>query len=364
MIIFNSDNRNFTASFQGDVYETAYDPSISVRSFCLYEKSKSMLRLKRRNSNVVTLFVVTFEKDGVTHTLSLFTDPNGEVNVPLRNVVARFYDKQSPLTNIGITATMREVSDPDTVVDSIEQMTPYLFGGISYMDALAPYHGYKGLVDTPMIVLPPNVMYHNPYVTSKVSPFHFESNYNNFHFSLQGLEWKTGNNYTLQPIGHRHNTYIIPSIVETEIRLLRNGDELCAWQLKRPTGCERMATFMWTSLTGASRMHSFPVVSFIDEYEDTISIDSAGDGFPTRKNAIKGVVCRITGLTSYSVWYYQDLLMSSDVHCLIQPSLDFESDIYHENSECEIIGSNTATPEGNGFFSFEFTAKLRHYDSV
>ena len=60
-----------------------------------------------------------------------------------------------------------------------------------------------------------------------------------------------------------------------------------------------------------------------------------------------------------------DLLQANDVHALIAPQAGLWNTIMSsEETRAFVEGSELATPEGNGFFNFEFTLKMKHYDTV
>jgi hypothetical protein len=103
------------------------------------------------------------------------------------------------------------------------------------------------------------------------------------------------------------------------------------------------------------RQNYFPIVGYINEADEEISIIEAGNGYDIRKNVVKGVVCRLEGLTPYSCWYYQDLIMASDAHAVIkQTEVVFSDEMESMETACHVSGGMGTSPGGTGFFDFEF----------
>ena len=113
------------------------------------------------------------------------------------------------------------------------------------------------------------------------------------------------------------------------------------------------------------RQHYFPIVSYIKGTDKAVSIVSDGDGYLVDKNQYNAVRCRLAGLTNYGYWYYMDLLQATDAHAVIQPTfLSFDDEMASEQTAVFIEADEMETPEGVGFFDFEFTIKLRHYGTL
>ena len=128
--------------------------------------------------------------------------------------------------------------------------------------------------------------------------------------------------------------------------------------------CSDVVLCRWTSQTGAARQHYFPIVADIYNVDKAVSLVTEGDGYIVNKDWSKGVRCRLTGLTAYGYWYYMDMLRASDLHAIIQPTYSiFSTEIASEQTAAYAEGS-METPQGPGFFAFEFTLKLRHYGQV
>lgn len=357
MITFHSTNLDFDAILQGDDNGTG-------GAIC-YARSKTMLRLERLDQQKLSMYSIKFNyTGGVTTIVYYYTDTNGVLQLPLRNFMRRLKNE----ANVSITIGLHEVGS-SVSVDS-RTFSIDILEGISYMDVFAPVNK-----DAPMlywehahyIVLPPNII---------INPDHFsgsagfgvivESNYHNIDTDAV---WSTGTGgifSTITPSGNRGNEIVVSYAADTlMIAAGKDNDEIKRWHLDKPSECADLICVRWTSQTGAVRQHYFPIVSYIKGTDKAISIVSAGDGYLVDKNQYNAVRCRLAGLTNYGYWYYMDLLQATDAHAIIQPTfLSFNDEMASEQTAVFIEADEMGTPEGVGFFDFEFTIKLRHYGTV
>ena len=355
MISFTSTNNNFGVTLQADIY-----PVNEVEAFTL---SRTMMRFVRLIDPKLSLVVVTATLTGETVDLgTLYTDPDGILEVPLRNIVT--YAHSQGETSFTIDINLYE-TDSTTHVDSLS-LTFHPRKGISYLDMLAPAN--KQCDDfsaafLPEVIVPPNVMF-NPdtYAGGAGQGIIAESNLKD---RVKDSAWSysaSGVSTAITPAGERDSEIAPPKTAD--LLIFSDPNYTRVWKLQKCDYCSTFVVIRWTSLTGATRQHYFPVVAFIDGVDKEVSIVEAGNGYDIRKNAFKGVKCRLTGLTPYDCWYYQDLLQASDAHAIVRPSgATWQAQITSMETAAYIEGGMDTTPEGNGFASFEFTVKLRHYDT-
>lgn len=357
MITIHSTSLKFDAVFQGDD-----NGSGGVLG---YTRSKSMLRLVRLDAQKLSVFGMHFRwTDGYTSYVYYYTDTQGVLQLPLRNFLNELKDK----ANLAVTIGLREVggsSEVDLMTFSID-----ILEGVSYMDAFAPVNK-----DAPTlywerehyVVLPPNVI---------INPDHFSGSAgfgviveSNYHGIDNNAVWSAGTGgvfATITPSGNRGNEIVVSYAANTlMIAAGKDNNEIKRWHLDKPSECADLVCVRWTSQTGAVRQHYFPIVSYIKGTDKAVSIVSAGDGYLVDKNQYNAVRCRLAGLTNYGYWYYMDLLQATDAHAIIQPTfLSFDDEMASEQTAVFIEADEMATPEGVGFFDFEFTIKLRHYGTV
>ena len=82
----------------------------------------------------------------------------------------------------------------------------------------------------------------------------------------------------------------------------------------KPTECgRRYALVEWVSYTGATRRHVFEIVGVTTETTEEVNVETLTNEYDIRKNRRDGFTLRLENLTAYDVWYYSDLITSSDV---------------------------------------------------
>lgn len=355
MITYTSVNSKFSATVQGDFQ--------SANAFYAYSKSKTMLRLKRENQPQTSIFLLQFSGNIIPN-VSYYTDPNGVLEIPLKNFVNKMI--AAGHTSEVIYITLLEVSG-NTVVDTLT-LSAYPVEGISYNDLNAPRNkemqDWIGAYPTDIIV-PPNIII-NPTQLNGVGAAGtiVESNFHTHEDKVWvWSEFAAGVGSTITATGARLNQ--LPIAAGSDILQLTDGSITKKWQLEKPDYCADLVCIRWKSMTGATRQHYFPIVGRIKSTDKAVSLVSAGDGYEVDKNAVDGIRCRLTGLTSYGYWYYMDLLQSSDVHAVIRPTYSiWETEISSAQTAVFVEAGEMEQPQGTGFFNFEFTLKLRHYDTV
>jgi hypothetical protein len=356
MVTENSTQNKFKVSFQGDAGSGGH--------WIGYTSSKSMLRVERLDVQKLSI-VEIFGSPLPNKITNYYTDPNGVLEIPIRNMLAQNQNFTPP--TMGLDIGMREIDG-----GAVDVFGKYIdvVPGVAYNDALAPRNKDAAQLywaGEHNVVLPPNVII-NPDTFAGVAGFGIivESNYHILDADAVWSEIIGGLSNTITPTGRR--------ICELEIRYAaktlslvagKNHDQLKDWPLLKPDGCSDLVVCRWTSKTGAVRQHYFPIVSFIKGSDKQVSIMSAGDGYLVDKNIYDGIRCRLTGLTSYGYWYYADIVQASDLHAIVQPTFaSFEDEIASAQTAAYVEAGDMETPQGNGFYNLEFTIKLRHYGTL
>ena len=339
----------------------------------VYTLSRDMLRVKRENTPQLSLVHIEFSSSSLgIEVKDYYTDANGALEIPLRNLVNKCYDNGD--TSITIDVKMYDLDGTD--VDGWVSVACYIMPGVSRYDRsvpLLPYPQDKIYVIEPFHeILPPTVMYMQTYggvnaADQLFSGIVVESTLAGDHNGA--WSWGRAGTYTpITPTGKRQTTVVVNNRA-TSLRFA-SDDANYEWELKILSffNCQDAVVVRWTSLTGSVRQHWFPVVGYINDTDREVSMLSAGDGYKVRKNATLGLRCRLTGLTAYDVWYYQDMLQASDVHAICRSRWanmpPFLTAIQSTLTACQIEGGMPQTPDGNGFFTFEFTIKMKHYDTI
>lgn len=354
MITKNSSNSKFKVELLADVDPT--DPTLSW----IYGGSSSDMRLVRLDHERLTSYYVFFscESSGgnveVLFNIIYTSDTKGVAVIPLRNWINTWLNTTNGW--IRISVYMLDYGGTDTE-DSIT-FDNQLYPGVSYRDLQIPIQ--KNEVGFPVTrgayIMPPNVIYAPPVSGSSIA---IESN-----ITYDGdAAWKVmGTSTTVTPTGPRSNVLQMAYNAGDGVTLHYNT-KTNDYPFTALPACSDKVVVRWTSLTGAVRQHVFPVVAM--GYEaDRVMLESPGDGVRSVRNTVEALRCRICGLTSYSYWYYLSLLTASDVHAVsvIAGVNDIDDVLSSPFSHATVEGLSGETPEGTGFYNFEFVLKMRHYD--
>lgn len=355
MVTDYSSSTNFKVIFQGGA--GTYP---NWEGFLL---SRSMLRIERLDLQQMSLVSIDYQPNP-NQAVAYYTDPDGVLEIPLRDFIGANAGGNPPRLSIDVTMTELDGTPVDTFSKYID-----IVPGISFNDALAPRskdadqlafsHDHK-------IVLPPNVILNPDTFAGGYSPgIIVESNYH----IIDGdsiWDYSSGGIFTaISPSGVRNNQ-LQPAYNADVLRLTagKNHDQVKTWKLEKTDDCTNLVVCRWTSQTGAVRQHFFPIASFLKGVDNTYSIVESGNGYDIRKDTFNAIRCRLNGLTAYGYWYYMDIIHASDLHAIVRPSFStFSDEIASIETAAYCEANDMETPHGNGFYSLEFTIKLRHYDS-
>ena len=363
MFTKTSQNSYFSLVAQGD-------PAGALNTYRFYGASDSFLAFTRLVSPQLSYYglVFTGTVGGVTTSLNapgdllFLSDAVGDLGIEFRNIVKRFCamtDDGSVRVNIDLynAADTAPLPSKDTL-----EFFCITVPGISRYDISVPYD--KDATDIPAAIrnyiLPPNVIIAPPTGVDIV----IESDVGEF----SATTWKNlATNATISESGPRNNEIVFTaSGVKPQGIKLEQLTKTKIYRFEDFATCGDAVLVRWKSLTGATRQHVFPVLSQMREWEGE-GLLGKGDGLPFEKNAVTGVQCRLCGLTRYGYWYYMDLLTSSEVHAVALavnlPSSDCNAMIVSPFSLCTVEGGTPETPTGHGFFNFDFTLKMKHYDT-
>lgn len=343
MIVKPSDNSKFTATFQGE--------NGSGGNLLGYTLSRSMLRIKREDMQQLSLVQIDYSTGD---TIVYYTDPQGVLELPLRDFMAA----AGSMLALSITMTETNGTTVDTLALKIEVLI-----GMSYYNVFAPRnkdaerffaaYGHN-------VVMPPNVII-NPTNAYGIDIM-VESNLHVINNAVTWAQRAGGVSSTITPAGARTNRLDIDYTADT--LACTDGVDSKEWSLMKPDYCTNLVVCRWTSRTGCVRQHWFPIAAFINGADQSVSVVEAGNGYDVRKDTYDAVRCRLTSLTAYGYWYYMDILRANDLHAVIMPTIaNFETEISSMETAAFCDVNEMETPQGNGFYNFEFTLKLRHYDT-
>lgn len=347
MITYTSTNNKFTATLQGEPV-AGY---VNVAN--VYSASRTMLRIKREDTQQVSVVNMSYSGAwGSELPVNYYTDPDGVLEIPLRNII------NAHPTEILAAITMLEVDG--TTVDALT-VTLDVLQGLSYYDINAPRSkdADQFLAAFGSVVMPPNVIINPDLLSGLTAPgIIVESN-----LAYDWGQYANGVGTAVTPSGQRSNQLVVAAGADT-LTVTHDG-KTKSYKLEKTDYCADLVCIRWTSQTGATRQHFFPIVAFIKGSDKQVSLLTSGDGYKVDKNTFEGVRCRLTGLTAYGYWYYMDLAQASDVHAIVKQTFSlWSTEIASEQTAAFVEANEMETPQGNGFFNFEFTLKLRHYGQV
>ena len=340
MIHVNSSNLTFYVELDGDQIHGGVEILQYLKSRCTMHFSSSIMTFQK-----VAVTMNGTDSGGTLHTqgpLYYYTDTKGDIAIPLRDLLLWFKKR-------GVDAVNFEVDSFDDVLDTqVADIATAVLGiveGISYNDVGAPKG--KDVEDAtaqrPDVIMPPNIIINPSW---------------SFGSQIEG-------NYTLidptaswdyNPSNLLHSEISVKGTTRTLTLTDSNSDVIKTYNLADAPECADLLMVQWTSLTGAVRIHYFPIVSFIRGNGDKIEVESLGDGYEVQKANYTAVRCRITGLTRWGYYYYMDLIQASDPTARV-----VKDGVWAGLNPVFIDGESAETPEGTGFFNFEFVANLKQY---
>lgn len=351
MITYPSDNSIFSATLQGEATATQYVANV-------YAASRTMLRIKREDAQKMSIVSISFTGAwGTIPAKNYYTDTEGVLEIPLHNVI-----NEHP-SIVGAYIMMYEL---DMTYLDYMPLSMNVFKGVSYYDMVAPrakdadifFATYGSYVMPPNVILNPNTLSGLTAAGCIV-----ESNFHDYDANLVWSQHVAGVGITITPTGARENQ--LPVAAGADTLQVSDGSRVKRYKLDKPDYCAELVCLRWTSQTGAVRQHYFPIIGIIEGSNKSVSLVSAGDGYKVEKNTYTTLHCRLDGLTRYGYWYYIDLALASDVHAIVKQTFStFDVEMASEQTAAFVDVDSMETPQGNGFYSFEFELKLRHYGTL
>lgn len=143
----------------------------------------------------------------------------------------------------------------------------------------------------------------------------------------------------------------------TEIEFSHLGTDLLGKvALKELDDCKLYAAVEWVSFTGVKRRHTMEVRKRKTSNADTFSLLGTDNEYVSIKGRVDGFDLYLDGLDEYDVWYYADIINSSDVR------VSFDGTNW---ARVEVTTKNYTLPDGevkNG--EIEISLNWKKYDAV
>lgn len=218
-------------------------------------------------------------------------------------------------------------------------------GLINPANVLAPANNYPDLK-----IICPSVML-APILSS--TPIMFEiSNENMYEFAtgrIKELPSETITNFA------RTNTLLVTT---TEIELWHLADRAYASsKIKELDDCKNYVAVEWVSFTGVKRRHTFEVRKRKTSTDGAFDLLAFDNEYARIKGRVDGFDLYLDELDAYDVWYYSDIITSSDVR------VSFDGKNW---ARVDVTAKNYTLPDGdaekNG--KIQISVNYKKYDAV
>lgn len=131
----------------------------------------------------------------------------------------------------------------------------------------------------------------------------------------------------------------------------------------------RYAVIQWRSFVGPYKAHTFKINSQKTDAQGDYSLLIVDNSYNTIKGSEESFILSIDELDTYDLWYYSDILTSSDVSLMV-----CDGKVFYEISQdkkavggirLEITTKSVTVPSGErADGKIEFEAKIKRYDAV
>lgn len=140
--------------------------------------------------------------------------------------------------------------------------------------------------------------------------------------------------------------------------VLKNGDVSEDFRPELADTCKPLALVEWQSFSGATRRHVFYIVKQTNETEETISLENVQNEYTELKGETDGFSLRLEDLTRYDLWYYSDMITSSNVRV----SIDGGATFYR----VQVTDKKYTIPDTDAgrLSTLEIAIKFRKYDTI
>jgi hypothetical protein len=217
--------------------------------------------------------------------------------------------------------------------------------------------------ETRSTVFPPNVIYSlPPYMAIRnVCPIIFESTYDNFYSVYNG------NTRNLSTLGQPYTDSFIIDERSQYLMLTDINKKQYNIPIKELDECEEYCIVRWISVFGQLRQHVFKVKTITDSINSSIDIIELSNAIHKEKNTDNSITISVEGLTRYSLWYYQDLLTSKEIHAtkiindsLYNPETAIET-LKLDHTLVDVSDSEVVVNPGTQFYDLEMNLTFKQF---
>lgn len=298
-------------------------------------------------------------------TVTIWTDLHGSASSPLAT-----YNFPEDGIEIDITDYLRTYGDHAFYV-SIDggtaaeiQLTSE--GLINPLNVLIPSSTIRSLYsinsNKDVLIVPPTKIINSPFngVSSKIEVYQIPDKLNSGDTYKNRLMYKDGNELptTMNLSGLR--SIILPYNLRSVAYYISSGSygQVRAHaQVENPKCGIEYCTVKWRSFTGQERISTFEVVKAQIATANAYSLLNMDNQFTEIKGREDSFTIRIDGLDRYDLWYYSDVIFSSDVRVKLKDGSAYK--------RVQIIEKDIKMPDGeNNNGKLEITLNYMRYDAV
>ena len=269
----------------------------------VYTQERSILTCSNFDASTVAVGLTVVTPGSLGITAKWIKPSSGALQADLSDLVR--------LTPSGGAAAIYEMDASGNQIGAAQNITWTIAGRIRPGAAIIPPNGFD---ESPVVnnneigITAPSVMLRS-FNNNVLIQFEMADTGGGYQFST-GRLWFKPSGGTLVPFTR-------------EVAVANNADIIEFWHLDetlqytvslKDLECEKTyAMVEWISYTGKTRRHVFEVVKSTTEYTESVDIETITNQYDQRKNRRDSFTLRLEGLTRYDLWYYSDLITSSQV---------------------------------------------------
>lgn len=296
--------------------------------------------------------------------IKFWSDIEGDVD----DYIAGFYPDSSDIVTIDVTDYLRAKRECEHILlanvdDSIQwNVEVDLKAGINPESVYIPYYPWRNISRT---IVPPSRNI-TQYFTAEFRADPTKTWY--------FLALRTGTANWLSPSFYNGSANILSfwtwndasferyiDIYNTEAPSMKNR----LYFVDTKCGVDR-AMVSWRSFTGVMRRHIFEVKNWKNAATDSYSLIIPDNQYKVINGREVSLVLRLDSLNSYDLWYYSDVIQSSEVYVDPFSRIGGDTSAYdYKQHRVQIVTKNITYPDGeanNGVLEIE--VKFMRYDAV
>ena len=299
--------------------------SNSVSNVKYWTAERFLVRMEDTASEIAIGY---YEAD-VFKEIARYTPVNGAVLIDVTDFVRAYYE-------LGQLGRLYIVGNNTRFFDYV------IAGRINPAGVLIPRHSLMDTVD-PALIVPPQKML---------------LDVQNSTFVMAEFYAQRANEWNVDGFAQWDNSMRNLTNFNTAGFALKNSEVSENYSPELADTCKPLALVEWQSFSGATRRHVFYIVKQTNETEETISLENVQNEYTEIKGETDGFSLRLEDLTRYDLWYYSDMITSSDVRV----SIDGGSTFYR----VQVTDKKYTIPETDAgrLSTLEIAIKFRKYDTI